>query len=276
MVLLFEQFTETKKNSHVIYKDKNLTIKIPKTLDASINISDPQWCSVSASGFYKHNLTSNLFRFIFNDGYKLRLTWDYLPWDGHNFSTGTHCGQGGEVDGVKKNYYHIRPKNESEPFKFNYNKGDDRQEMVDRIISISKSAIEMVDKYQKEHNQEKNALYMSMYKDVGKIKVIDVIKQKDHPVYYNAIYDISISYYGKIYKLLCKLMGYKYNDGSISFGFSKDFKKDFKNKYAFYEHSAIYLHLEDEVIKWLEEHNEEEHGVLMSLKYGLDNLSKLV
>jgi len=75
---LFE-FKETESNTPVLYKDDNLEVKVVKTFDACKEQGkDTSWCSNNLSLFYKHNMTANMFRFNFKDGYKLRLTWDYI------------------------------------------------------------------------------------------------------------------------------------------------------------------------------------------------------
>ena len=76
-VKLFEEFKETLKNTPILFKNKDLEVKVVTNLPASINLGkDTNWCSNSPSGFYSHSRTSNMYRFIFSDGYKLRLTWD--------------------------------------------------------------------------------------------------------------------------------------------------------------------------------------------------------
>ena len=78
-IKLFEEFTETPKNTPLLYKDDNLEVKVSKTFDSvKIQNKNTSWCSTSPGGFYGHNKTANMFRFNFKDGYKLRLTWDYI------------------------------------------------------------------------------------------------------------------------------------------------------------------------------------------------------
>jgi hypothetical protein len=106
-IKLFELHKEN-DDSYILYRDSNLVVVVPKTLESTRKYSrDTTWCSLDKSGFEEHNITSDLIRFHFKNGYKLRLTWDYLSHDAHNndYTGGTHWGCGGKVDGVKKDYY---------------------------------------------------------------------------------------------------------------------------------------------------------------------------
>lgn len=256
-LVLFETFIELpakdknfKKGINkidTIYEDENLSVKVVKSLQASKSISDPQWCSTTASGFYKHNLTSNLYRFIFKDGYKLRLTWDYLDWD-QNYTSGTHWGAGGTLPGGwRVNYSHIRPRDENHPFEFDYQKYDDRQYMVDKINSIPKKAIEAAHKYQDQHKAEKNSLYLKLYKEIEKIKVINVITKPD--TIHQFEYRVMINYLGKEFVLVAYVYS---NRKDIEFRFYQtSFEKFFKNRYAFMESKTINEYLSDKTIEWL-------------------------
>lgn len=240
---------ETPKNTHLIYSDDKMTIKVVKTLDSSRAVSDPQWCSTRAEGFYKHNLTSNMYRFIFSDGYKLRLTWDYLGWDG-SFSGGTHWGQGGTKDGEEVNYTYIRPKDENKPFDFDYNKGDDRQFMVDMIKSIPKEAIDVIYKYQELHKKEKLALFNNLYREIEKIKIIGFDQCKER--FNSDFYEINAKYNGKVYKFKVTL-----KSGFNLWSLGNEFRKDFKNKYALSEMNALDNYIFDKTIEWLKSNNKE-------------------
>lgn len=230
--------TEHKK-AELIYKDDNLKIYVPKNLDATKKVSDPQWCTNSKSGFYKHNLTSNLYRFHFSDGYMLRLTWDYFDHMG-DYSGGTHWGQGGKQNGERALYHYIRPHDESHPFEFDYNKGDHRQYMVDRIKSIPQKAKDSVYQYQKNHQKEKLSIFNSMYKEIEKIKILDVKDRDEHKYLYDIL--VTILYNGKKYEI----------ESSKTFGavFSKEFEKDFKVKYALYD-ITIRNYLNDKIKEWI-------------------------
>lgn len=219
---LFE-FKETESNTPVLYKDDNLEVKVVKTFDACKEQGkDTSWCSNNLSLFYKHNMTSNMFRFNFKDGYKLRLTWDYINRKASRdtFAGGTHWGSGGKVNGKQIYYDYIRPEDESEPFLFDYHKNDERQEMVNRINSIPQEAIDVVHDYQNKSSKEKSALVNNLYNEVSKIKVLDVdIIDDDYPI------SAKINYNGNIYKIAMDQFGFT--------NYPNDFRKDFKNKYAF-------------------------------------------
>ena len=176
-IKLFNEFKENEKNTPTIYKDDNLEIKVSKTLySAKSQNINTSWCSSSPQGFYNHNKTANMYRFNFKDGYKLRLTWDYIDSNASelgNYSGGTHWGQGGIINGEKQWYTYIKPEDESEPFLFDYNKNDSRQLMVDRIQSIPQKAIDAVHEYQDKHSYEKTANLNYIYNEINKIKLID-------------------------------------------------------------------------------------------------------
>ena len=243
---------ETPKNTHLIYSDDKMTIKVVKTLDSSKAISDPQWCSTTPDMFYRHNLTANMYRFTFKDGYKLRLTWDYLPLGG----SGTHWGQGGIMpDGKRAYYLFIVPIDINNPFEFNYHKNDDRQYMVDKIKQIPKKAIDAVYEYQKKHSMEKSALYKIMYEEIEKIKVIGFDKKgMSGGGWLQNLYDfyyVKIKYNGKVYKLKVDLKSFNL------WLVSDEFKKDFKNKYVLAEMKALNNYIFDKTIEWLKSNNKE-------------------
>ncbi len=250
---------ETPKNTHLIYSDEEMTIKVVKTLDSSRAVSDPQWCSTRAEGFYKHNLTSNMYRFIFKDGYKLRLTWDYFDWD-QSYSGGTHWGQGGSINGEEASYTTIRPKDESNPFNFDYNKGNDKQFMVNRIKSIPKEAIDDIYKYQELHKKEKLALFNSLYKEIEKIKIIGFEQCKER----SYLYEISAKYDGRIYK-------FKMTSGFSLWSLGSEFRKDFKNKYALSEIITLKKFIIDKTIEWLKSNKKE---LYLKIKYNKDTDSE--
>lgn len=170
------EFKETEKNTPVLYKDNNLEIKVVKTLDASREQGkDTAWCSNSKYGFYKHNITANMFRFNWKDGYKLRLTWDYINLDAASdkYAGGTHWGAGGKVNGQQQYYDVIRPRDENHPFDFDEVK-DHRADMVRRIKSIPDDAKLACYQYQESHTQEKTALVNQIYSEIKKIKILNV------------------------------------------------------------------------------------------------------
>lgn len=178
---ILEEFKETPKNTPFLYKDNNLEVKVVKTLDSSKEIGkDTAWCSNKPDGFYSHNKTANMYRFIFKDGFKLRLTWDYITQRASQlgrYSGGTHWGQGGTVNHENIFYLNIRPKDEENPFDFDIEKEDireDKHEMVNRILSIPDEAKLLVYEYQEKHIKEKNALISNLYKEIEKIKILGV------------------------------------------------------------------------------------------------------
>lgn len=208
-IKLFEDYHKENEDSTIIYRDNKLVIIVPTTYEATVKYSkDTNWCSLNKDAFEKHNITGNLFRFHFKDGYKLRLTWDYLAHDNHkdSFSGGTHWGCGGTKGGKKISYYHIRPKNEDKPFEFDYEKDDHRKEMVDYIKMIPKTAIDLVTKYQSDNKDKFNTIYKQLCSDINNIKIINIKGNKE-----SAQLTYTINYKGKEYKL----WGYYSNEDDI-------------------------------------------------------------
>ena len=194
------EFKETEKNTPLLYKDKNIEVKVSKTFDSvKLQNKDTNWCSSSKYGFYGHNKTSNMYRINFKDGYKLRLTWDYITQDAStlgSYSGGTHWGSGGVVNGETKYYHNIRPNDDNEPFLFDYKNNDARKEMVDRIESIPKNAQKAIHQYQKSKSIEKSENFNTMYNEIQKIKLKYIEESKIKDKYIGVV-----SYLGKNYKI---------------------------------------------------------------------------
>lgn len=264
-IRLFEEFTSKLSDDvDIIYRDRNLVIMIPKTPESTKKYSrDTMWCSNNKSGFYQHSVTANLFRFHFKDGYKLRLTWDYIPYDGESYSGGTHWGQGGKLDGKILSYEYIRPKNEMEPFEFDYNKDDYRQMMVDRIKTIPNEAKEKVIEYQKSRSIDKTDNINKMHKEIQTIKVTDV---KEDIVYSKKNNNKSIKVNIKTIKdgvvsdSECRF----YADGEPRLYIGKI---DDKSGATHYHGSGILSYVYDKMIVWIKNNN-------MSLYNDIKNLTK--
>jgi len=225
---LFEDKTPKYKDMPTLYQDENLVVKVVKTFEAAVEQGKgTRWCSNNPGGFHSHNLTANMYRFNFKDGFKLRLTWDYITQTASElgqYSGGTHWGQGGIVNGEEKPYHHIRPKDDSHPFDFDYKKVDDRSEMVERIQSIPEKAQESVYDYQEKHSKEKNYQLNTLYKEIEKIKVIDA--EKSPTDIYELKIDVTVEYLGKKYIIT----QYFFEDGSYYFE-TKELGTNFKKRY---------------------------------------------
>ncbi len=249
-IRLFEEFTETPKNTPLLYKDDNLEVKVVKTYDSSKEQGkNTNWCSNDKGGFYAHNKIANMYRFNFKDGYKLRLTWDYITQTASHlgqFSGGTHWGQGGVVDGERQSYDVFRPEDDSEPFLIDW-KSDRKREIVDRIQSIPQEAIDAVHQYQEKMSREKSENLNKLYKEIEKIKVIDV-KILDSDLYSNSFY-VTISYLGKEYKIEM------FFDNKYQYFFrSEEFDKVFKHRYVRYGRE-LSSYLFDKVMEFCKKNN---------------------
>jgi hypothetical protein len=211
-----------------LYSDKELEVVVVKSFDSCKEQGkNTGWCSNIKDGFYRHNLSANMYRFNWKDGYKLRLTWDYIQQSAANdkFGGGTHWGSGGLVDGEYVDYMYIRVEDNDEPFYFDYHKNDERQEMVDRIETIPQKVIDIVHKYQDVHSTEKTNNIKNLYNDINSIVVtsVELIKSDD----YVDSYKVLIKYKGKEYKIK-----YAEYDKHKTISYSKRFRKVFNN-YAF-------------------------------------------
>jgi hypothetical protein len=214
----------------ILYKDDNLTVVVVKSFDScKIYGADTEWCSNYIESYYKHNETANMYRFIFSDGYKLRLTWDYIERKAaiNSFSGGSHWGSGGIVNGREIPYYYIRPEDNNEPFLFYYNKNDERQELVDRIETIPQEVINIVTEYQNKHSLEKSKNLNIMYNEIKKINVISVNKISDDDG--RIEHDIVIEYKYRYYKIKSFTLNNKMN-----IQISRKFLKKF-NKYGIFD-----------------------------------------
>ena len=85
-------------NLHLIYRDNILSVVVPNSPEAStVSCRGTKWCT-NDPGMYKDIAKDNiLFRFLFQDHYKLRLTWEN---DGGEFT----WGSGGNVYKEIKGY----------------------------------------------------------------------------------------------------------------------------------------------------------------------------
>lgn len=216
------EFVETEKNTPTLYKDGSLEVRVAKTLDSAKQQNrDTSWCSTSPSGFYSHNKTANMYRINFKDGYKLRLTWDYIPSEASelgSYSGGTHWGQGGVVDGEKLYYDVFRPRDNDDPFYIDW-QSEKKREIVDRIKSIPDDAKLAIMGYQEKMTKEKSELINRSFKEIELIKVINVVESSIS--FYD--YIVTISYRGKEYEVKVNI------NGHCSYG---SLARDMKNKYA--------------------------------------------
>jgi len=83
----------------IIYRDKNLTILVPLTFNASDRTCKKTiWCTNDKNIFNRHIKQGDiLFRFLYTDGYKLRLTWNYDDFGDSGFGN-FHWGGAGHKD----------------------------------------------------------------------------------------------------------------------------------------------------------------------------------
>lgn len=247
-IKLFEEYTkqEIKEQTDILYKDKNLIVLVVKTpVSSDIYGKNTNWCSVNDPGmFHEHNVCGNLFRILFKDGYKLRLTWDYM--DEHH----THWGQGGKVNGVKLSYTYLRCKDPLNPFFMEYDKNDNRQELANRINSLPKDAIEAIKKYHRNISVDKDKIANSINHKIHNMKVLDFIEPEDGE-----------------YKYMCELLIggeefvielYKSHDRFIA---ASNKGSDFRLKYPQILtrlHSRYFEEtLKEKIFKYLEKNNRE-------------------
>jgi len=264
---LFEDRTPKYKEMPTLYQDENLVVKVVKTFKAAEEQGkNTNWCSKHPGGFYSHNLTANMYRFNFKDGYKLRLTWDYITQKASElgiYSGGTHWGQGGVIDGEKLDYQHIRPRNENHPFDFDYQKSDERSEMVDRIKSIPEKTQEIIYDYQETHSKEKTHQLNVLYREIEKIKVIDA-KKSPTEAWYDLQVEVTVEYNGKKYTIYEVF----YSRGKYSFNLNK-LDSDFKKRYLVIG-PVLNKYLHDKTMECIKKRNDTEliEDIKYAQKYG--------
>ena len=138
---LFEEITQYKEgNLKIIYRDNNLTVVVPLTSKSSdITCRGTGWCSRGNN--YKNWAKDNiLFRFLFKDGYKMRLTWKIVGKE-YEFSWGSGGEKYFEIYGPHP-FSNIEIMKKNTEYDHNQNIGDDYGEYKTKINLIKK--IEMV------------------------------------------------------------------------------------------------------------------------------------
>jgi len=103
--------SKRKKDTDIIYEDKNLIILVPKTHEATVSYSqNTKWCTGTSdkigTEMYKKHKDDILFRIFFKNGNKIRLTWG---------STSFTWGLGGKTN----EYVAFSKRNMKTPFNIN-------------------------------------------------------------------------------------------------------------------------------------------------------------
>jgi len=235
----------------ILYKDDLVSVYVINSFDSCKKFGeDTDWCSNEIDGFYSHNETANMFRFVFSDGYKLRLTWDYINRNAsiNTFSGGSHWGSGGYVNGEKIPYNYIRPLDNDEPFLFYYEKGDERTDMVKRIESISQDAIDVVTDYQNKNSTKKSNILTKLYKQINNIKIVDIIEDVDDIGLNVTYYKLTIKYNNKEY-ILRTLLNNNVNKFFVSL--STIFMKNFNRYGVFDKYNTLNIYFNDKIKEFL-------------------------
>lgn len=102
MITKFKLYCETTEykegNLKVIYRDDKLTVAVPNNLKSSqITCRGTKWCTAKEDQYDYWTKERNmiLFRFLFRDGYKIRLSWGKYN-DGEKVYNPGSWGSGGE------------------------------------------------------------------------------------------------------------------------------------------------------------------------------------
>lgn len=139
---------QNRENLDFIHKSKDLVVLAPHNHKiASKYSTNTEWCSQSKSGFCMHSRDEVLFRFLFKDGYKLRL----------NLRKGGLVGHWGGPKSKERSYpmmsFKRNPKN-IDIQTYDVKKWTSLKEMYEKIKSIPddvmKKCIEYTDKALKE------------------------------------------------------------------------------------------------------------------------------
>lgn len=238
------EFVETQRNTPLLYKDDNIEVKVAKTAKASKNQNkNTYWCSSSPGPFYAHNRTADMFRINFSDGYKLRLTWDFIQQEASElgaYSGGTHWGQGGIVDGKELYYDVLRPRDNEDPFNIDW-QSDKKREIVDRIKMIPDDAVLKMMEYHEKSSREKSEILIDLYNKISKIKILSVEPGESYTSYDS--FKVTVDYLNKKYEI--ELVIYK--DHDYCFVKLGKLEKDLKNKYANFG-KEISTYIRDKVV----------------------------
>ena len=151
---IFEDSEYKKGNFDVLYRDNNMTIIVPKSLRASqISCRNTNWCSKTKNGYDMWSVDFTLYRILYKDGFKLRLTWlktNLIKKNDNNQKKGS-WGSGGDkyeeiefytepfnneelMNNNKDNYLYYKDKYPSE--KWVEETFNDKKDMIERINSI--------------------------------------------------------------------------------------------------------------------------------------------
>jgi len=145
-----DKLIKTTQDVDIIYEDDDVIIYVPLTHETSCVLDkDTKWCTAKPGPIHPwFKLGKNkLFRFKFNDGYKLRLTWN----------------DNGKLYWADKNNLEVDFDYGSNPFdwsmlNFNWAKGTKYEKhflkMKDKVNSLSDEAKKVIKQYK--HNDSKN------------------------------------------------------------------------------------------------------------------------
>lgn len=140
------------ENVDIVYKDNNLVVLAPKTSKAASKYSrGTEWCSQSSSGFCSHRRSEMLFRFLFKDGYKLRLNTRKDGVAGH------WGGPKGETTSYPMLHFMRNPKNIRN---LNFVPSNDNNLMIQHINSIPDNIMSKVINYTNDNLKEVNEAQM--------------------------------------------------------------------------------------------------------------------
>jgi hypothetical protein len=152
-ILEYKDFIENKKNTTILYQDTNIKVTVVRDYQsAKKSAQGTDWCSSTEVGYYSHRHYTNMYRFYFSDGTKLRLTWAYDNEYGQN----THWGIGGVLtNGDKIEYRSYILREGEDVFTLDEIKADsfkqkhlNIKELIEYVSKIPVGAIEKVRVYQ--------------------------------------------------------------------------------------------------------------------------------
>lgn len=146
-LFLFEELTGAiKEETEIIYRDKKLVCLIPKSVETSAKFGrGTAWCSTQPAGFTINSLLNSLmFRFLFKNKRKLRLTYSNKGFDWAQ-EDGRHHFQGGVNKTVIKQW------DQENPFNLDWMENRGPQDMKELIMKIpfgcKEKVLELINKH---------------------------------------------------------------------------------------------------------------------------------
>ncbi len=228
------------KDTDVIYNDGNVVVLVPRTYESCLSYSqNTQYCTKNRYMYDTHNKRGDdMFRILFKDGNKIRLTWDY---DG-SFSWGLGSGKNYVVFSEKYNF------NSENPFDFSLIEeqkkdaswwGDDYDLLLKYMNILPKNSIEKITEYHE--NKKMIGKVVSESSDFDWIEEAGYTEEEEFIINLIDSCDVVDKKYGEAYVLNGDVYFYK-DFRDMDFYYHDDLVgKPLKNNFNIEQHEATIL-----------------------------------